>query len=160
MNSLQELKRTFNSLLGLKKFFNSICTNKDFLYIIQPCSIGDVLYTGGLSHAVQKRKNKKATVLVVLERMKNLGITYENLADIIYLPSSMSGVTEQYFYATGDYEGDNYIYGHFHNEGNGHIQDDNLNIIDCYKKNVFDIPLDTKFTPPTFPLFLKKISMS
>ena len=148
-----------NRFAELRNFFHSIYENKDFLYIIQPCSIGDVLYTGGLSYAVQKRKNKEASVLVLLERMKNLGITYKNLAGIIYLPSYMSGATEQYFYQTGDYEGDNYIYGHFRNEGNGYVFDDNLNMIDRCKKNIFNIPLDAEFIPPVvFPISEQNIN--
>ena len=141
---------------NIKNFFNRITTNPDFLYIIQSASIGDFIYAGGLSHAVQQRKNKIATVLVVLERMKNLGITYKNLAGIVYLPKFMSGITETYFYSTGDYEGDNYIYGHFHNEGNGYVADENLNLIDQYKKNIFNIPLDTEFIPPMVPLISRE----
>ena len=136
------------NLIAVKNFFEQIIKNRDLLYIIQPCSIGDVLYAGGLSHAVQKRKNKMGTVLVVLERMRNLAITYQNLAGIVYLPSFMAGITQIYFHATGDYEGDNYIYGHIRKEGNDQIWDEDLNLLDQYKKNIFNIPLDTEFLPP------------
>ena len=133
----------------VKKFLDELAANKDFLYIIQPFSVGDFLYVGGLSHAVQKRKNKQATVLIVQERMKNLGITYENFADIIFLPNNLMDALKQYFYVTGDYEGDNYIFGHFHgNNTGGYIWDETLHLIDRYKKNVFDIPLNTAFVPP------------
>ena len=133
----------------IKKFLDELTANKDFLYIIQPFSVGDFLYASGLSHAVQKRKNKKATVLIVRERMKNLGITYENFADIIFLPNNAMEALKQYFYVTGDYEGDNYIFGHFHVRKTGsYIWDDTLHLIDRYKKNVLDIPLDTTFIPP------------
>ena len=133
----------------VKNFINELASNKDWLYIFQPCSIGDVLFNGGLSKAVQNRKNKKATVLVIQERMKNLGITYENLADIIYLPKAALDVIMHYCYITGDYEGDNYIYGHFHNAGKGYIWDVDLpHILARYKKNILNVPLDTLFTPP------------
>ena len=132
----------------VKDFLNKLAANKDFLYIIQPFSVGDFLYVGGLSHAVQKRKNKKATVLIVQERMKNLGITYENLADIIYLPNNIMDALRGYFYSTGDYEGDNYIYGHFHTGEHGYIWDDTVHLINRYKKNVLKVPLDTKFITP------------
>ena len=135
----------------VKKILDDITTNKDFLYIIQPFSIGDFFYTGGLAHAVQKKKNKTATVLIVRERMKNLGITYKNFANVICLPDNVIEALKQYFHATGNYEGDNYIYGHFHNGKNGYIWDDTLHLIDRYKKNVFDIPMDTEYLSPVVP---------
>ena len=62
----------------------------------------------------KQKKNKRATVLILKDRMKNLSITYKNLADIIYLDKSLMDVLMKYFYFTGEYEGDNFIYGHFH----------------------------------------------
>ena len=61
----------------------------------------------------KQKKNKRATVLILKDRMKNLSITYKNLADIIYLDKSLMDVLMKYFYFTGEYEGDNFIYGHF-----------------------------------------------
>ncbi|MBQ9487073.1 MAG: hypothetical protein IJU91_04625, partial [Selenomonadaceae bacterium] len=96
------------TLDDVKNFIRQITPNQDWLYIFQPFSVGDFFYTGGLSLAVQKRKNKSATVLIVRERLKNLGVTYENFADIIFLPNDTMSIIQQYFYITGDYEGDNY----------------------------------------------------
>lgn len=141
------------TLESVKNFIKELTPKKDLLYIIQPCSVGDFFYTGGLSLAVQKRKHKRATVLIVKERLKNLGVTYENFSDIVYIPNDTMNVVMQYFYATGDYEGDNYIYGHFHKpqQGGGFIWDETLNFIDRYKKDVFKIPMDTPYAKPIVP---------
>ena len=136
----------------VKKFLDELTVNKDFLHIIQPFSIGDFIYAGGLAHAAQKKKNKQATVLIVNERMKNLGITYSNFANIVFLPGEAMEALKQYFYVTGNYEGGNYIYGHFHaGKNGGYIWDDTLHLIDRYKKNIFDIPMNTEFVPPVVP---------
>ena len=70
----------------IQKFIKEITPDKDRLYMFIPCSIGDFLIAGGLSYAVQMRKNKRETVLIVQERMKNLAVTFENVVDTIYLP--------------------------------------------------------------------------
>ena len=148
---LSEMKNFLAQLREVKSFLDRIMADKDILYIIQNSSIGDLLYIGGLFHVVQKRKNKKATVLILNERMKNLGITYENLVGIIYLPGNILDVIMRYYWATEDWEGDNYIYGHWHDWGMGLWTESNLNAIDRYKKSVLDIPLDSEFLPPIVP---------
>ncbi|MBO4401868.1 MAG: hypothetical protein J5809_08500 [Selenomonadaceae bacterium] len=133
----------------VKNFIDQTAARKDWLYIFSPCSIGDFFYNGGLSHAVQARKNKSATVLVVKERMKNLHVTYKNFAQILYLNNETMNAVQNYFYLSGNYEADNYIYGHFARAASGgYIWDENIHLIDRYKKNVFSIPLDTPFVPP------------
>lgn len=127
-----------------------IAVRKDCLYIFQPFSIGDFFYVGGLSQAVQKRKNKSATVLVVKERMKNLHVTYKNFAQILYLNNETMTAVQNYFYLSGNYEADNYIYGHFKPKAGGSwiVSDETIHLIDRYKKDVFNIPLNTPFVPP------------
>lgn len=127
-----------------------IAVRKDCLYIFQPFSIGDFFYAGGLSQAVQKRKNKSATVLVVKERMKNLHVTYKNFAQILYLNNETMTAVQNYFYLSGNYEADNYIYGHFKPKAGGGwiFSDETIHLIDRYKKDVFNIPLNTPFVPP------------
>ena len=133
----------------VKKFIRQMTPNKDWLYIFQPFGIGDFLYTGGLSLAVQKRNNKSATVLIVNERMENLNIIYENVADIILLNADTMDFVKNFFYVTGNYEGDNYIYGHFHRTASGSYDwDESLHLIDRYKKDVFKIPMDTPYEKP------------
>ena len=140
-------------LKDVKNFIQELTPKKDLLYIFQPCSVGDFFYTGGLSLAVQKRKNKRGTVLICKDRMKNLGVTYENFRDIVYLPNDTMDIVREYFYASGDYEGDNYIYGHFHKpkQGGNFIWDETLHLIDRYKKDVFKIPMDTPYAKPVVP---------
>ena len=141
------------TLESVKKYLNELTPKKDLLYIIQPCSVGDFFYTGGLSLAVQKRKRKRGTVLIVKNRLKNLGVTYEHFKDIVFIPDDTMNVVMQYFYASGDYEGDNYIYGHFHKpkQGGSYIWDETLHLIDRYKKDVFKIPMDTPYAKPIVP---------
>ncbi|MBR5913659.1 MAG: hypothetical protein IKZ58_04810 [Selenomonadaceae bacterium] len=141
------------TLESVKNYIKELTPKKDLLYIIQPCSVGDFFYTGGLSLAVQKRKNKRATVLIVKDRMKNLGVTYKNFEDIVYIPNDTMNIVMQYFYVSGDYEGDNYIYGHFHKptQGGNFIWDETLHLIDRYKKDVFKIPMDTPYAKPVVP---------
>jgi len=100
----------------IKLFIERITGNKDFLYIIQPYSIASVIISGGLSHAVQARKNKIAAVLIVGDVIKNLGLTWKNIADIKYFPSDMMSMIDKYFIETQEWEGENYIYGNFHQE--------------------------------------------
>lgn len=132
----------------VKNFIEQVAVRKDWLYIFQPCSIGDFFYTGGLSHAVQKRKNKSATVMVVQERMRNLHVTYSNIAQIIYLPANTMTAISNYVYLTENTEGDNYIYGHFKKRNGQFVWDEKSHLIDRYKEFVFSIPQDTPFVPP------------
>ena len=138
-----------SQLREIKEFLQSLTPREEFLYIIQPCSIGDFLMVGGLAHAVQKRKNKIASVIIVNERMKNLNISYDEVAEVVYLPTSTMEALKYYFYSSADYEGDNYIYGHFRIKGGDFDWDTNLNFIDRYKKNVLHVPLDTLYFAPT-----------
>ena len=150
---MQDLPQKF--IEEVENFITRLTPDKHLLYIIQPCSIGDFLYTGGLAHAVQAKKKKSATVLVVKERMKNLGITYPNFAGIIFLPKDTINSVMNYCKLTANYEGDNWIYGHFHvpygKIGGGYMWDSNLHLIGRYKKDVFNIPLDTPFMKPIVP---------
>ena len=142
------------TLESVKNFIKELTPKKELLYIFQPFSVGDFFYTGGLSLAVQKRKKKRGTVLICKDRMKNLGVTYENFRDIVYLPNDTMNVVREYFYASGDYEGDNFIYGHFpksKEKGKLFIWDETLHLIDRYKKDVFKIPMDTPYIKPVVP---------
>ena len=54
----------------------------------------------------------------------------------------------QYIYATGEYETDNYIYGHFHARQGHYVWNDELSFVNRYKENVFGVPLETELIPP------------
>lgn len=142
------------TLDDVKNLIQQITPNQDWLYIFLPYSVGDFFNVGGLSHAVQKKKNKSATVLIAKDRLKNLGVTYANFADIIFLPAEIMSLISSYILTTGEYEGDNYIYGHFHLKPGGRGEykwDLSLNLIDKYKKDVFKIPMDTPCVKPIVP---------
>lgn len=136
--------------MTIEEIFNALIVERDALYIFQPCSIGDVIHSAGFSHAVQRRKNKSATIMVVADRMKNLGMSWDNVAGFIYLPFQILNAIRWHFVATNNYEGDNWIHGHLKIDADGKfVKDDSLNLFDLYRKTIFNIPLDTPFIPPT-----------
>ena len=131
----------------IKQFFYEITENPDWLYLFVPCSIGDFLIASGLSYAVQTKKNKSATVLIAQERMKNLAVTYENVAGEIFLPMDLLKATDTLIRGTETYERDNFIYGNFHMDDK-RAYDQTLTAVDKYKKFVFDLPQDTPLAYP------------
>ena len=100
----------------IKLYIERITGNKNFLYIIQPYGMASVLMSGGLSHAVQARKNKSATVLLLSDSLKNIGLNWENVTAIKYFPVDIMELFNKYFFETQDWEGENFIYGNFHQE--------------------------------------------
>ena len=143
----------------IKNFIKEITPSKKFLYMFIPCSIGDFLIAGGLSYAVQRRKNKVATVLIAQERMKNLAVKFENVVDTIYLPLDLVKAVDTLIQGTQAYEWDNFIYGNIHTVDGKIIWDETLNLVDRYKKNALNIPIDTPLMMPlTYPVSAKNIS--
>lgn len=132
----------------IKNFLEEITENKNWLYMFIPCSIGDFLIASGLSYAVQAKKNKSATVLIAQERMKNLAVTYENVAGEIFLPMDLLKATDTLIRGTEIYERDNFIYGNFHMDDK-RAYDKTLTAVDKYKKFVFDLP---QYTPLAYPI--------
>ena len=61
---------------NVEKFLKIISEDKDRLYLISTKGIGDFIIVGGFSEAVQKRKNKKSTVLVIEFPKRNTGIFF------------------------------------------------------------------------------------
>ena len=143
----------------MENFLNEITPNKDWLYLLAPFSIGDFIIAGGLSHAVQMKKNKTATVLIAQERMKNLGITFENVVGTIYLPIDLINAVGTFITATESYERDNFFYGNFKIGDNRACCDYSINAVDRFKRYVFDLPLSTPLMPPIVaPLTSENIS--
>ena len=151
----------------IKLFIERITGNKDFLYIIQPYGLASVIISGGLSHAVQARKNKSAAVMLISDSLKNIGLTWENVTSIKYFPVDIMEFINNYFLETGEYEGENFIYGNFHKElektddadknidsdtavSSADSKFDEISLLDQFKQKVFDLPLDTEFVYPTF----------
>ena len=132
-----------------KLFLKRIMPNKDYLYIFVPFGVENFFIVAGLSHAIQKKKNKKATVLITSENMRNYDFHYENVEKISYLSYKLMPAITRYTYASEDYEDENYIYGSFHaDSAHNFIFDKELNVIDRCKKNILDLPLDTPFHTP------------
>ena len=131
----------------MENFLNEITPNKDWLYLLAPFSIGDFLIAGGLSYAAQTKKNKSATVLIAQDRMKNLGITFENVVGTIYLPIDLINAVGTFITATENYERDNFFYGNY-KIGDNRAYDDSINAVERFKRYVFDLPLATPLMPP------------
>ncbi len=141
----------------MENFLAEITQNKDWLYLLAPFSIGDFLIAGGLSYAAQVKKNKSATVLIAQDRMKNLGITFENVVGTIYLPIDLINAVGTFITATENYERDNFFYGNY-KIGDDRAYDDSINAVDRFKRYVFDLPLSTPLMPPIVePLTDEKI---
>ena len=138
----------------IQSFFRHMMRDKDMLYVLCPCSIGDFLVVGGLCHALLKKKRKKACVLIEHERYKNSGrINFVGVMEVMYLSNHLAPLMQQYAHTTRDYETDNYVYGHFHmrdrvENWSSLIWNENLSFVDRYKENVFGLPLDTELIPP------------
>ena len=158
----------------IKLYLERITGNKDFLYVIQPYGMASVLISGGLSHAVQERKNKSATVLLLSDSLKNIGLTWKNVTSVKYFPVDTMELFNKYFFETRDWEGENFIYGNFHQEikkSDENISDsdtavssavaetpddkknfefEKISTLDQFKEKVFDLPTDTEFYYPIF----------
>lgn len=132
----------------MENFLAEITQNKDCLYLLAPFSIGDFIIAGGLSYAAQIKKNKSATILIAQERMKNLGITFENVVGTIYFPVDLIKAVGTFITATENYERDNFIYGNYKIGDNRACCDDSINAVDRFKRYVFDLPLSTPLIPP------------
>ena len=131
-----------------EEFIKQRSANKDYLYLFCSKGIGDYLITAGLSHALEEKFNKKATILIVQEKIKRLGVIFPNIAEIISYPTEFMASTTGWFHETQNYVIDNFIYANFHYVGKNPVWNDKLNIIDRFKENALDIPLDTEFWSP------------
>lgn len=137
-------------MLGfIQQLFRYITQDKDILYIFCPCSIGDILITGGLCHAVLKKKRKKVAVLILNDKYANSGlINFVGAMEVRYMPNIITALMQQYVYVTREYETDNFIYGHFKAGQNGYIMNEKLSFINRYKEDVFGLSFDTELIPP------------
>lgn len=131
-----------------EEFIKQRSANKDYLYLFCPKGIGDYLLAAGLSHALEEKLHKKATIMIVQEKIKRLGVIFPNVAEIISYPTEFMASTTGWFHETQNYVIDNFIYANFHYKGKTAIWNEKLNIIDRFKENVLDIPLDTTFWSP------------
>ena len=131
-----------------EEFIKEFSANKDYLYLFCPKGIGDYLITAGLSHALEEKLHKKATILIVREKIKRLGVIFPNIAETLAYPTDFMASTTTWFHETRNYVMDNFIYANFHYKDKKPIMNDKLNIIDRFKENVLDIPPDTPFWSP------------
>ena len=144
-----KLKELGNAVMEqTEEFIRQISSNKDYLYLFCPKGIGDYLITAGLSHALEEKFNKKATIILVQDKIKRLGVIFPNIAEIIAYPPEFMSSTTGWFYKKQNYVIDNFIYANFHYNGKKPIWNEKLNIIDRFKEDVLEIPLDTQFWSP------------
>ena len=132
-----------------KLFLERITPNKDCLYIFQPQGLADILCAGGFSYAAQAKKNKSSTVLIVHELAKSFGIAYENVSKISYIAPQILNAVKKYLDDNDIHETDNFIYGYLDTKVKKNFTvAKGLNLIDYYRKKVFDIPMDTPLIQP------------
>ena len=81
-------------------------------------------------------------------------IAFDGVSEIKYLPYNDLMFFREFVLATKRYIGENYFYGHFRFDARKNVTWDNiiwdtsLNFVDRYKKNVYDLPLDTPLHYP------------
>jgi len=148
--NVEEKEKNLKKILfeQTEEFIKEFSSNKDYLYLFCPKGIGDYLLAAGLSHALEEKLNKKATILIVQEKITRLGVVFPNIAKVISYPAEFIALTATWIHETGNYVVDNFIYANFHYKGKTPVWNEKLNIIDRLKENVFDIPLDTPFWSP------------
>ncbi len=130
-----------------------ITRDKNTLYVICPFNTGDVLINGGFCHALLKKKRKRSCVMIVRDRFATCGINFVGVSEVQCIPQILMNIICHYIYETGEYEADNYIYGHFQvgtfvDGKRDFIWNDALKFTDRYRVNVFHLPLDTELLPP------------
>ena len=131
-----------------RQLIRHMTANKNTLYVFCPYNIGDFLINGGLCHALLKKKRKQTCVLIERDRFANCGLNFVGVSEVKYIPQMLMDLIRQYICATGEYETDNYIYGHFHVRQGHYVWNDKLSFVNRYKENVFGLPLDTELIPP------------
>ena len=127
-------------------FLEKVCVRRDWLYIVCPYDIGDFIISGGLSYAIQQKKQKAGTVLIVKEYLRNIGIEFPNVKKVIYLRHEDMDKLREYIHSQRLYSKDNYVYGHFPVSLNSQmlLMSDGLLFLERYKKDVYKLPMCTK----------------
>ncbi len=143
-----------------KKRLDALLENPKLLYVICPYNIGDFLINGGLCYALQIKKSKISCALVVCEKFKDAGIDFVGALHILYISQHEMDMIRAYILSTRIYETEQYIYGHFHYVGDRVLGTPELvlgdqeqeapmiSFIDRYRKDVFELPLETEVLPP------------
>jgi len=130
------------SMDDAKKLLKKLVVNKNWLYLVSPFSIGDYLLNAGFSLALQERKHKNATVMIVTERMKNLQLEWKNIVKTIYLSDSQMNLLKDFVVRNSYYEDDNFFYGHFRVKNGRFVWNKELGFVDRYRQDIFS------FNPP------------
>lgn len=134
-------------------FLRHITRDKNTLYVICPFNIGDFLVNGGFCYTLLKKERKQSCVLIALDRFANCGINFVGVSEVQYISQVLMDAVCEYIYASGEYEADSYIYGHFHagplfDGKRNFIWNTGLKFTDRYRADVFHLPLDTELLPP------------
>ena len=148
-DATSEIQHMLKELNGrIENFFAAMELDKDRLYVLSTRGIGDFIIAGGLSYAVQQKKNKKSTVLVIQDSKWNAGILFPNVDGIISCPHNVIVALNRYFNETENYEGENYLYANIRKKDNQYLWTEDLNMLERFKKDVFKLPIDAPFIYP------------
>ncbi|MBQ9479258.1 MAG: hypothetical protein IJU71_06865, partial [Selenomonadaceae bacterium] len=121
----------------------------DKLYIVCTYRLGDMLFVGGLSHAMSERFDKSSVVLIVKDRLRSLELSFDGVSEIKYAANDDLQAFQDRCRETNIYLGHNWIYGHYaYNEDGEHMYSGRLNFLDRYRSDILGLPLDTPYRPP------------
>ena len=134
---------------GLNQCFGMMNDPTKF-YAILPCSLGDLLMSGGLMHAMPQKFGKQSVVLLAHERFSSFEVAFDGVSEIKYLPQLALSAMREYVNATKQFITANYAFGHFRfDDKRNFVWSKELhNSVDRYKHDVYDLPLDTPFRNP------------
>ena len=135
------------ALTVAKNLLRYLTADKNILHVICPYGIGDFLMNGGFCHALLKKKHKKTCVLIAQDRFANCGLNFVGVTEVRYISKELMDTVCEYIYSTGEYETDNYIFGHSRREEN-FIWSNELSFADKYKKNIFGLSSNAELIPP------------
>ena len=137
-----------------RKLLQDITRDKDVLYVFCVNHIGDFVITGGLCHALLKKKGKQACVLICGDRFKNYGLSFVGVTEIRGLSQTELDILEKYCAETGEYEGDNYIYSAPFGKIKGsdgqyrYRYNRGFSFLNRIRVTALNLPVDTKLLPP------------
>ena len=126
-----------------------LMTDPDKLYVVCPYRLDDVVICGVLAHAVLEKFEKESAVLIIQDSFKGFDVHFEGVSEIKYASTEELMSFRNYVKENNQYVGDNWIYGHYHMNAAGRlIIERGLNFWASYKRNVFDLPIDTPIHAP------------
>ena len=128
--------------------------DKNVLHVFCVNHIGDFLLTGGLCHALLKKKGKQSCILICGDRFKNYDLSFVDVTEIRGLSQKDLDILLKYCTETGEYEGENYIYSAPFGKIKGrdgqyrYRYNREFSFLNRIRVTALNLPVDTKLLPP------------